>query len=204
MSHRSEVSAPGPRFRVDPQSHRLAGTRFVASPHYGPRPPRTAVSLAVIHGISLPPDEYGGPWIERLFLGRLDPSAHPSFASLAGLRVSAHLLVRRSGAVVQYVPFDRRAWHAGVSSWQGRQDCNDFSVGIEVEGSAAWPYLGAQYRSLVAVLHALAAVYPRFDLEHSVVGHADVAPGRKSDPWATFDWPRLRRLLATAPSRTAR
>jgi len=182
--------------RVDLQRHLLSGVRYVASPHQEPRPPGAAIELVVIHGISLPPDDYGGPWIERLFLGRIDPEAHPALASFTALRVSAHLLVRRSGAVVQYVPFHRRAWHAGASSWQGRSDCNDFSIGIEVEGSAAWPFLGAQYRCLAVVLRALADAYPRIDLPTAVVSHADVAPGRKSDPWDTFDWPRLRRLLA--------
>lgn len=173
----------------------LDGVRFVPSPHQEARPPGAAVELVVLHGISLPPHRYGGPWIEDLFLGRLDPAAHPYFATVAGLRVAPHLLVRRDGAVTQYVPFHRRAWHAGVSSWRGRPDCNDYSVGIELEGSERHPYTPAQYRRLAGVLRALAAAYPRLRLADGVVGHADVAPGRKTDPWDSFDWPRLRHRL---------
>ena len=137
----------------------------------------------------------------------MDPAVHPAFADLAGLRVSAHVLVRRDGSLVQYVPFHRRAWHAGVSSWRGRSGVNDFSVGIEVEGSASFPYLDRQYAALAAVIRALADAYPTLSVPGDVVRHADVAPGRKSDPWETFDWPRLRRMISrrsTAPSRTAR
>lgn len=181
---------------VDPRSGLLAGVRQHASPHHEARPQGAEVDLVVVHGISLPPDEFGGRWVDDLFLGRLKPAAHPYFAGIAGLRVAPHLFVRRSGAVVQYVPFGRRAWHAGVSSWRGRPDVNDFSIGVEVEGSAAWPYEGAQYRRLAEIVRALAAAYPAIDLTEGVVGHADVAPGRKSDPWPTFDWPRLRSLVA--------
>jgi AmpD protein len=189
-------AARGGGWSVDLATGLLRGVRFVASPHQNERPEGAGIELVVIHGISLPPDEFGGPWIEELFLGRLDPAAHPSFADLEGLRVSAHLLVRRSGTVVQYVPFHRRAWHSGVSSWRGREGCNDFAVGIEVEGSAAWPYLGAQYRALAGVLRALAAAYPAVKVPERVVGHADVAPDRKDDPWATFDWGRLHELTS--------
>jgi AmpD protein len=180
---------------VDREAGLLSRARYVASPHSDERPGGTGVDLLVIHGISLPPGEFGGPWIERLFLGHLDPAAHPALGDLGGLRVSAHLLVRRSGAVVQYVPFHRRAWHCGVSSWQGRERCNDFSVGIEVEGADGIPYLAPQYRALAAATAALGRAYPAITADR-VVGHADVAPGRKSDPWASFDWGRYQELAA--------
>ncbi len=215
----SPSPSAGTRLRVDPARGLLEGVRFVPSPFQGPRPAGAGVELVVVHGISLPPDRFGGPWIEDLFLGRrMDPAIHPEFADLQGLRVSAHVLVRRSGFLVQYVPFHRRAWHAGVSSWRGRPNVNDFSVGIEVEGSASFPYLERQYEALAAVIHALGDAYPTLSLPRDVVRHADVAPDRKSDPWATFDWQRLTRALtgpapppsgtnrrtATAPSHTAR
>lgn len=181
--------------RVDRSAGRLSGVRFVPSPHQEARPPGAAVELVVLHGISLPPHRFGGPWIEDLFLGRLDPGGHPYFAEVAHLRVAPHLLVRRGGAVTQYVPFHRRAWHAGVSSWRGRSDCNDFSVGIELEGSSRFPYTPLQYRHLAEILAALAAAYPRLRQPDRVVGHAEVAPGRKEDPWETFDWAHLGRLV---------
>lgn len=182
-------------WRVDPASGLLLGARQVPSPHQDARPPGAGVELVVIHGISLPPDDFGGPWIEDLFLGRLDPAAHPYFAAIQGPRVSAHLLLRRGGEVVQYVPFLRRAWHAGVSSWRGRERCNDFSVGIEVEGSEHRPYTDVQYRILAEVLAALAAAYPALAYPDRLTSHADVASERKSDPWETFDWRRLLALL---------
>lgn len=180
---------------VDREAGLLSRARYVASPHSDERPGGTGVDLLVIHGISLPPGEFGGPWIERLFLGHLDPAAHPALGDLGGLRVSAHLLVRRSGAVVQYVPFHRRAWHAGASRWRGRERCNDFSVGIEVEGSEHRPFTDVQYRVLAEILAALAAAYPVLAYPDRLASHADVAPERKSDPWQTFDWPRLLALL---------
>ena len=148
------------------------------------------MSLAVIHGISLPPGVFGGDGVERLFTNMLDPQAHPYFASLATLRVSAHFFLRRNGTLVQFVACNRRAWHAGVSSWRGRERCNDFSIGIELEGEDTVPYAGAQYTRLAALLRALRRRYP---LE-AAVGHSDVAPGRKTDPGPAFDWDRLARL----------
>ena len=186
--------------QVDRATGLLRGARFAASPHQNARPEGAGIELVVIHGISLPPGSFGGPWIERLFLGRLAAEAHPSFADLHGLRVSAHLLVRRSGRIVQYVPLHRRAWHAGVSAWHGREGVNDFSVGIELEGAEGLPYEGAQYRAVAAAVAALAAVHPAIDDER-VVAHADVSPARKIDPWASFDWPRFRRLVAEASRR---
>lgn len=181
---------------VDGATGLLRGVRYVPSPHQDARPEGAEVELVVIHGISLPPGEFGGPWVERLFLGTLSPEEHPFFAGLRGLRVSAHLLVRRSGRLVQYVPFHRRAFHAGVSSWQGRERVNDFSVGIEIEGADGIPYEAAQYRAAAAALAALAAAYPALD-DDRIVSHADVAPGRKTDPWPSFAWQRFRQLVET-------
>jgi AmpD protein len=164
-----------------------SGARYVPSPHYDERPVDMAVSLVVIHNISLPPGEFGGPWIDDLFLGRLDPGAHPYFEEIAGLRVSSHFLIRRDGELVQYVPTELRAWHAGVSSYMGREKCNDFSVGIELEGADDVPFAEPQYETLEKLLAALAARYGALDL----AGHSDIAPGRKTDPGPWFDWTRL-------------
>jgi AmpD protein len=150
--------------------------------------------LIVVHGISLPPGEYGGPWIDLLFTNALPRDAHPYFATVADLRVSSHLLIRRDGEPVQYVPFGLRAWHAGVSSWQGRERCNDYSIGIELEGTDDDPYESAQYAMLGRVIALLCRAYPSLAPER-VVGHSDVAPGRKTDPGLAFDWPRLHALV---------
>ncbi len=153
------------------------------------------ISLLVIHGISLPAGEFGGPWIERLFLGRLEAGAHPALVGLAGVRVSAHLLIRRGGKIIQFVSFKRRAWHAGVSVFQDRPRCNDYSIGIELEGTDAAPYADIQYTRLITVARALMRVYPAITLDR-VVGHCDIAPERKTDPGPAFDWSRLRCGLA--------
>ena len=179
---------------IDRDSGLLRGVRYVPSPHQDDRPEGTDVDLVVVHGISLPPGDFGGPWIERLFLGRLPAEEHPYFTTIRELRVSTHVLIRRSGALVQYVPFHRRAWHAGTSSWEGRQRCNDYSVGVELEGTDDLPYEGAQYRALAAAITALAAVRPAITPDR-LVGHSDVAPKRKTDPGRLFDWDRLRELL---------
>jgi AmpD protein len=168
----------------------ISGARRVASPNRNARPPATAISLVVIHGISLPPGSFGGDGVERLFTNSLDPAAHPDYASIATLRVSAHFFLRRAGELVQFVSCAERAWHAGVSSWRGRTGCNDFSVGIEVEGTDTRPYTAIQYARLAALLRALKRRYP---LE-AAVGHSDIAPGRKTDPGPAFDWDRLARL----------
>lgn len=181
--------------RIDRYRGFLEGARQVPSPNCDDRPAGTQVELVVVHGISLPPGEFGGPWIEALFTNTLDPAAHPYFRELQGLRVSAHLLVRRSGEIVQYVPFQRRAWHAGLSSFQGRTRCNDFSIGIELEGTDTVPYTDAQYHYLAQVLAALMQAYPAI-ARGRIVGHCEVAPGRKTDPGAAFDWGRLHGLLA--------
>lgn len=161
------------------------------SPHHGPRPPGDRIDLVIVHSISLPPGEYGDPFIEDLFLGRLDPAAHPYFEGLRGLRVSAHFLVRRDGQVLQFVSADRRAWHAGRSVWRGREDCNDRSIGVELEGLEGETFEPVQYAALARVLRALVRRYPLRD----VVGHEHVAPGRKHDPGPGFDWRLLRRLV---------
>jgi N-acetyl-anhydromuramoyl-L-alanine amidase len=166
--------------------------RFVESPNQDERPAGTAITLAVIHSISLPPGEFGGEAIERLFTNRLDPTAHPYFAEIAHLRVSSHFLIRRDGELVQFVPVERRAWHAGASSWRGRARCNDFSVGIELEGTDDGPFTDAQYARLVSLLEGLTKSLPL----HDVAAHSDVAPGRKTDPGAGFDWPRLLAALS--------
>src|SRR5688572_33452630 len=163
-------------------------TRQVLSPHFNGRPSGVAPELIVVHGISLPPGEFGGPWIDRLFTGGLPHDAHPFFAEIAALRVASHVLVRRSGELVQYVPFGARAWHAGESEYCGRTACNDFSIGIELEGMDDRPYEDAQYVSLGALLAALLAAYPTLSRE-DIVGHSDIAPGRKTDPGSAFDWP---------------
>lgn len=171
--------------------HRIVGVPFVASPFADARPEGQEPELVVVHGISLPPGEYGGPHVEELFLGRLDPAAHPYFAGIHRMEVSAHLFIRREGSMMQFVPFDRRAWHAGQSNWCGRERCNDFSIGIELEGSDDDVFTSAQYDSLAAVLEALHATYPGLDPE-AVTGHCDIAPGRKTDPGPGFDWTLLR------------
>jgi AmpD protein len=187
-----EVS-PGLPLAVD-AGGRVTGARFLPSPHSDARPEGVAIELLIVHNISLPPFEFGGHWIEDLFLGRLDHAAHPYFDALRGLRVSAHLLVRRDGELIQFVPCAARAWHAGVSSWRGRDRCNDFSVGIELEGADTVPYTDAQYAALAAVTRALLARYPIRD----IVGHSDVAPGRKTDPGPAFDWGRFRATLRSS------
>jgi len=167
----------------------------VPSPNCDPRPAGTEISLVVIHGISLPPGHYGGPEIDQLFTNRLDAGAHPYFSAIAGLRVSSHLLVRRDGELVQYVPFNLRAWHAGESCYDGCSACNDFSIGIELEGQDHEAYTDAQYERLAAVLAALIGIFPNLSAER-VAGHSDVAPGRKTDPGPAFEWGRLQQRLA--------
>lgn len=179
---------------IDPASGRVRGARYAPSPHCDDRPGGAAPELIVVHGISLPPGEFGGDGVERLFAGTLDCDAHPYYARLRGLRVSAHAFIRRDGALLQFVPFRRRAWHAGESSWRGRARCNDFSVGIELEGADEVPYEAAQMRALAALIRALCAAYPSLDPAR-VVGHSDIAPGRRTDPGPAFDWALLRRLL---------
>lgn len=189
------AAAMQPTMQIDPASGLLLRARQVLSAHHDARPPGAGLDLIVVHGISLPPGEFGGPYIEQLFTGGLPADRHPYFATIAGLRVSAHALVRRDGRVIQFVPFGERAWHAGTSQWCGRAACNDYSVGIELEGTDDSPYAPPQYRQLAALIQALCVAYPSLSRER-VVGHSDIAPGRKSDPGESFDWPLLRGLLA--------
>ena len=161
--------------------------RFIRSPNHDARPRGSEITLLVVHCISLPPGEFGGDAIERLFTNRLDPAAHAYFREIAGLRVSSHFLIRRDGELVQFVPVERRAWHAGVSSWRGRARCNDFSIGVELEGTEDAVFTAAQYRRLARLVGHLRSQLPLRD----IAAHSDVAPGRKTDPGAHFDWPRL-------------
>lgn len=179
---------------IDPETGLLATAQQVPSPNCDDRPAGTVADLIVVHGISLPPGEFGGPWIDRLFTNRLPPDGHPYFATIADRKVSSHLLIRRDGGIVQYVPFHRRAWHAGVSSYEGREKCNDFSVGIELEGTDEMGYEPIQYRALSTVIQQLLATYPALSARR-IAGHSDIAPGRKTDPGPFFDWPRLHALL---------
>jgi N-acetyl-anhydromuramoyl-L-alanine amidase len=187
----SADSPPGPD--IDAEG-RLLGAEHRPSPNQDARPPQTAIDLLVIHNISLPPGEFGGDWIDDLFHNRLDPNAHPYFTPIAAVRVSAHLLIRRDGRLIQYVPCAHRAWHAGVSSFQGRERCNDYSIGIELEGTDETPFTEAQYAALAACTRRLQRHYPAI-IAARIVGHADIAPGRKTDPGPAFDWARYRRDL---------
>jgi AmpD protein len=170
----------------------VAGARYVPSPNCDERPAGAAITLLVVHNISLPPGEFGGEDVIRLFTNTLDWGAHPFYDGLRDLRVSAHFLIRRSGEILQFVPCGRRSWHAGLSSWRGRGRCNDFSIGIELEGTDTAPYADSQYEALTRLARVLRRAYPIED----VVGHADIAPGRKTDPGPAFDWRRLRRAIA--------
>jgi N-acetyl-anhydromuramoyl-L-alanine amidase len=194
MRRQRPANASAVNFTLDTGRGLLDWARQVPSPNCDDRPPGVEADLIVVHGISLPPGEFDGPWIDLLFTNALPRDSHPYFATVADLRVSAHLLVRRSGEVVQYVPFHRRAWHAGTSSWAGRERCNDYSIGIELEGTDHSPYESAQYAMLARVIAVLCRRYPGLT-PGRIVGHSDVAPGRKSDPGVSFDWPRLRSLV---------
>ena len=160
---------------------------WTPSPNFDERPEGMPVELLVIHNISLPPGEFGGPWIDALFQNRLDPDAHPYFREIAALEVSAHFLIRRDGELKQYVSTDQRAWHAGVSTWKGRERCNDFSIGVELEGADDVPFSEHQYAVLAELTHALFARYGGLD----VAGHSDIAPDRKTDPGPWFEWARF-------------
>jgi AmpD protein len=189
----------GPRV-AQPAAHRLAIdergfanlARQIRSPNRDARPAATAITLVVVHGISLPPGAFGGDGIVRLFTNRLEPAAHPYYPTIARLRVSAHFVIRRDGQLIQFVSCNDRAWHAGASSWNGRERCNDFSIGVELEGADEIRYAAAQYAMLARLVKILMRRYPI----ESIVGHSDIAPGRKTDPGRAFDWSRLRRLVA--------
>ncbi|HWJ34813.1 MAG TPA: 1,6-anhydro-N-acetylmuramyl-L-alanine amidase AmpD [Steroidobacteraceae bacterium] len=189
----------GAELQVDLASGLMRDVVQIASPNCDARPPGVDAELIVVHGISLPPGEFGGPWIDHLFTNNLPIDAHPYFAEIAALRVSSHLAIKRDGAITQYVKFTERAWHAGNSSFNGREACNDFSIGIELEGTDTLAYDVAQYHALAGVIAALCAAYPGLSTDR-VVGHSDIAPGRKTDPGPAFDWPHARRLIADARS----
>lgn len=177
--------------------HKLDGARQLPSPNCDARPDPEDIALLVIHCISLPPDQFGGAFIDQLFCNNLNPDVHPYFQEIHQLKVSAHLLIRREGEVVQYVPFDQRAWHAGVSCFQGRERCNDYSIGIELEGSVNQAYTDSQYQSLIEISRLLLLYYPRLTPER-IAGHSEIAPGRKADPGPWFDWQRYRKGLSEA------
>jgi AmpD protein len=180
---------------IDPTTGWLRGVRRVVSPNCDDRPEGLELALIVVHGISLPPGEFGNGWIERFFSNELPADADPYFATICDLEVSAHMLIGRDGALTQFVPFGKRAWHAGRSAYCGRMACNDFSVGIELEGTDDVAYTTAQYRALASLIAALRRAYPSLATAE-VVGHSDIAPGRKTDPGPAFDWAKLRRMLA--------
>jgi AmpD protein len=170
----------------------LEQARHIASPNCDARPAETAITLLVIHNISLPPEQFSGNGVIELFTNQLDPTAHPYYVSIQDLKVSSHIFIRRNGELIQFVPCSQRAWHAGTSNWKNRERCNDFSIGIELEGSDFTPFTDAQYDQLATLTSTLQAAYPIED----IVGHADIAPGRKTDPGPHFDWERYFHLMA--------
>lgn len=172
----------------------LSEINRLESPNADARPVEEDISLLVIHNISLPPEQFGGPYIAQLFANSLDPQVHPYFEQIHQLKVSAHLLIDRHGQLTQFVPFNKRAWHAGESEFAGRIRCNDFSVGIELEGADHIPYTDSQYSALAAVTLLLLDYYPLITRDR-IVGHSDIAPSRKTDPGAAFDWQRFRQML---------
>ncbi|MCX8712777.1 1,6-anhydro-N-acetylmuramyl-L-alanine amidase AmpD [Gilliamella sp. B3464] len=169
----------------------LQGVKQVISPYYNDRPANEEISLIVIHNISLPPNQYGGPYVEQLFTGKLDPNEHPYFATIYQLEVSSHLFIRRDGQIIQFVPFDKRAWHAGQSSFEGRENCNNFSIGIEMEGCDTDDFTDYQYQQLAAVTLLLQHTYGI----KNITGHSDIAPERKTDPGPCFNWQYYRKLI---------
>ncbi|SFM49888.1 1,6-anhydro-N-acetylmuramyl-L-alanine amidase AmpD [Marinobacter zhejiangensis] len=191
-SKRTTSDSPASRVRA---TGILPDARWCPSPNYGDRPGGTAISLLVVHNISLPPGQFGGDQIERFFCNRLDPSEHPYFETIAGLQVSAHLLIRRDGSVVQFVNLKDRAWHAGRSSFCGQEECNDYSIGIELEGADDVPYAQPQYHALARVASLIMAAWPEITQDR-ITGHSDIAPGRKTDPGPAFDWEHFRHRLA--------
>jgi N-acetyl-anhydromuramoyl-L-alanine amidase len=200
---RTPESAIADSLSIDLPAGWLSNVRRLASPNCDPRPAGCGPELIVIHGISLPPGRYGGPWIDRLFMNSLPADADPYFATIQDLRVSSHVLIARDGALTQYVPFNMRAWHAGASTWCGRETCNDFSIGIELEGTDEEPYDDRQYPVLADLIAALQRAYPAL-ASGAVAGHSDIAAGRKTDPGPAFDWRHLDRRVAAAGGRLVR
>lgn len=189
------------KFSIDRARGLLRPAEYIASPNCDPRPAGEAPSMIVIHGISLPPGEFGGDHITALFTNTLDFDAHPYFREIRGLEVSAHVLIRRDGSVIQYVPFNERAWHAGESCFRGRHRCNDFSIGIELEGEDQTPYEERQYAVLAGIIEAIRTAYPAISARECAA-HSDIAPGRKTDPGPAFDWLRLYDSLESGSRRT--
>jgi len=181
--------------QIDPVTHLLKGADYIPSPNMDDRPETSDINLLVIHSISLPPGEYGGNHIEQLFTNSLPADAHPYFEEIHQLEVSAHVLIKRDGRVIQFVPFNKRAWHAGESCYQGNECCNDFSIGIELEGTDTDTFESCQYETLVELVKALCIHYPALTTTR-IAGHSDIAPGRKTDPGSGFDWNKLSALLA--------
>lgn len=188
MSRVGKLSVQESDFSIDGW---IGAAQRIDSPNFDDRPVGGVVSLVVVHAISLPPSQFGSNDIEHLFTNTLDPTAHPYFSAIIHLRVSAHFLIRRDGELIQFVSCHKRAWHAGVSSWKGRERCNDFSIGVELEGCDEWPFEDVQYRRLVDLIESLRRSFPI----ESIVGHSDVSPGRKTDPGPFFDWQRLAACL---------
>lgn len=177
--------------QVDLATHRLRQVQYIPSPNCDERPDDEAISLVVVHGISLPPGQFGGQGVEQLFTNQLNPTEDPYYQTIAHLKVSAHLFINRRGQVTQFVPFDKRAWHAGASRYQQRDKCNDFSIGIELEGTDKTPYTASQYHALRNVIKALLQAYPSIP-QAAVTGHEHIAPGRKTDPGPYFMWSAIR------------
>jgi AmpD protein len=200
---RTPESVPADSMSISSPFGWLSDVRRLSSPNCDPRPSGSEPELIVIHGISLPPGRYGGPWIDRLFTNTLPAEADPYFSTIQDLRVSSHVLISRDGTVTQYVPFSLRAWHAGPSNWCGREACNDYSIGIELEGTDDEPYDDRQYPVLAALITSLQQAYPTL-APGAIAGHSDIAPGRKTDPGPAFDWHRLERWVSAAGGRLAR
>lgn len=192
-----EVMVHGEHIQRLRQTGRLATARWCPSPNYGPRPDNVSISLLVVHNISLPPGRFGGAHIEQFFCNCLDPSEHSYFSTIADMRVSAHGLIRRDGSLVQFVSLLERAWHAGRSCFDGVEECNDYSIGIELEGADDIPYEPEQYHTLARLATVIQAAWPQVTGER-ITGHSDIAPGRKTDPGPAFDWSCFRNLLLTA------
>lgn len=188
MKHKVETMS------IDNQSGKLRNVSFIESPNCDERSSEEDINLIVVHGISLPPNEFGGDGVRQLFTNQLDPAEHPYYKSIHQLKVSAHAFIRRDGEIIQFVPFHKRAWHAGLSEYKGRCQCNDFSIGIELEGADDIPYTSSQYSALTSLINSLWQAYPHIQKE-DLVGHSDIAPGRKTDPGESFDWQKLHDLL---------
>ncbi|MDG4813012.1 1,6-anhydro-N-acetylmuramyl-L-alanine amidase AmpD [Hydrogenovibrio sp. 3SP14C1] len=172
---------------LNPETHVFNEARYIESPNFDNRPDEDDLDLIVVHGISLPPGQFGGPGVEQLFTNQLDPAEDPYYQQIQSLKVSSHLFINRAGTLFQFVPLNRRAWHAGVSNFNGRSACNDFSIGIELEGTDKTPYTASQYKTLKDVISEILKQYPSLSSNH-IKGHCDIAPGRKTDPGDYFMW----------------